>query len=78
MSDDNIRYIGSNFLREINAFKQWKLHFCECQIIIHIREKFWDFVANNFDIELDVELHNLRDSDFVHSLFGANLHFYLI
>ena len=74
MSDDNIPYIGSKFLREINAFKRWKLHFCEGQIIIHIREKFWDFVANNSN----VELHNLRDSDFVHSLFGANLNFYLI
>ena len=50
--------------------------FCECQNIVHIREKFWDFIANNVDIELEVELHNLTDIDFVYSLFGANLNFF--
>ena len=50
--------------------------FCECQNVTHIREKFWDFIANNFDIELEVELHNLTDTDFVYSLFGANLNFF--
>ena len=51
--------------------------FCECQNVIHIREKFWDFVANKFSIELEVELHNLTDIAFVYSLFGANLIFFL-
>ena len=50
-------------------------HFC-LVIIIRIREKFWDFIANNFDIELEVELHNLNDIDFVYTLFGVNLNFF--
>ena len=50
--------------------------FYECQNIIHISEKCWDFVANNTDIKLEVELHNLTDIDFVYSSFGANLNFF--
>ena len=42
---------------------------CKCQNIIHIRETFWDFVANNFDIELEVELHDLPTLTLFISLF---------
>ena len=70
----NTIYVCNRCNRQCKDFNVHLL--CECQNIIHIREKFWDFIANNFDIELEAELHNLTNIDFVYSLFGANLNFF--
>ena len=40
------------------------------------RENFWNFVSNNYSVELEVELHNLSDGNFVNTLLGGNISFF--
>ena len=40
------------------------------------REYFWNFVSNNYSVELEVELHNLSDGNFVNTLLGGNISFF--
>ena len=40
-------------------------YFCECRELYPRREKFWDLVSNNYEIELELELHNQPDEIFV-------------
>ena len=40
------------------------------------RENFWNFVSNNYSVELEVKLHNLSDGNFVNILLGGNISFF--
>ena len=51
-------------------------YFCRCQKMIVNRENFWNFVSNNYSVELEVELHNLSDGNIVNTLLGGNISFF--
>ena len=42
------------------------------------REKFWNMVSNQYEIAVEVELHNLSDYDFVNALLGGKIPFFLM
>ena len=44
--------------------------FCYCPKLNNVREKFWDFISNNYRVELEVELNNLSDYELVNCIFG--------
>ena len=50
-------------------------YFCQCQKMNVNRGNFWNFVSNNYSVELEVELHNLSDGNFVNTLLGGNISF---
>ena len=50
--------------------------FCECLKLTKCREKFWNFISNDYSIELEVELNRLSDYDFVSALLGGNIRFF--
>ena len=51
-------------------------YFCQCQKMNVNRENFWNFVSNNYSVELEVELHNLSDGNFANILLGGNISFF--
>ena len=38
------------------------------------RDDFWDYVINNFDVDISVELYGLENDEFIDSLLGGDLH----
>ena len=40
------------------------------------REHFWDFISRNYDINLEIELFNKSDDDFVVSMLGGKIDFF--
>ena len=51
-------------------------YFCDCRELYVRREKFWNLVSNNYEIELELELHNQPDELFVNSLLGGDIQYF--
>ena len=50
--------------------------FCDCKTMASNREHFWDYVAKAHGIELEVELFNKSDNDFVTCLLGGKIAYF--
>lgn len=50
--------------------------FCQCSMLYNKRERFWDFVSRNFDIELEIEIFNKSDEDFTCCILGGEIKFF--
>ena len=50
--------------------------FCVCKKMTSNREHFWDFISRNYDINLEIELFNKSDDDFVVSMLGGKIDFF--
>ena len=50
--------------------------FCVCSKVNEKRERFWNYISNNYDITLEVELFNKSDEDFVNCILGGKLDFF--
>ena len=50
--------------------------FYNCVKMCSHREKFWNMVSNQYEIALEVQLHNLSDYNFVNALLGGTIHFF--
>ena len=51
-------------------------YFCDCGKLYASREKLWDLISNNYEIELELELHNQPDELFVNSLLGGDIQYF--
>ena len=48
-------------------------YFCQYLKMNVNRDNFWNFVSNNYSVELGVELHNHSDGNFVNTLLGGKM-----
>ena len=60
------RLCGVTFKEKLEHF------FCSCQAVYRQREFFWNRISNHFPIELEVELYNVCDFDFVCMILGKS------
>ena len=50
--------------------------FCNCVKMCSRREKIWNMVSNQYEIALEVKLHNLSDYNLFNVLFGGTILFF--